>query len=384
MPRSIDDGRVRRNRRSNHVERQGRSPGHDPVLRIGVLELRFGAHEARLAIPRPLPHERQAARTRVSARPALVRLDLPIPRRQLAAQVGDRAAAASRIGQRAAEGHQVREAPGFRLLDVAKRHARAQDPRLASQRQRDERLVDGPLVVQERDLQLLAGDLAPQRLQPGVRLSHRGVGGLGITHRLVNLAEEEIALRGQRGRFSTLGSADGALRRFASDGQAAGPHGEAGEHHLAQRGLARRPLLAEIGERRPAQPLRGRVVTLLEQHERPVEVGDRQPVPVPLLAEDRSRLGESLQRATRLARARGCGADVHEGLPHLVPHVQRLERAARGGREVLPLAIEIQLEVDLRLVEVAGALHHTDSRPARNTHGWRDTARSPARFSPRR
>jgi len=93
-----------------------------------------------------------------------------------------------------AEGDEIGQASGLGLFDVGKRGFLAGCGRPAAEAHPDQGFVDRQLVFEESDLHLIRVQMAPEILQPFMRLQVRLVGGLRRTQRLFDQAQDEICL----------------------------------------------------------------------------------------------------------------------------------------------------------------------------------------------
>src|SRR5882672_5128766 len=110
--------------------------------------------------------------------------------------IGPFTAGAHRRGQRLrAESDEVGEAPGLGLLDVGK--GGFAGPPLPAQAEAHQSLVDRELVLEERDLEVVRLEMAPQVLESRVGPLQRPVRAADISSGLLDLAQDRVGLDAQ-------------------------------------------------------------------------------------------------------------------------------------------------------------------------------------------
>ena len=125
------------------------------------------------------------------------------------------------------------------------------------------------------------------------------------------------------------------------------------EQQLAHGGLRRDPRLREDGEGGVRVAAGLEVPALLMEHESAIGVDEGRPRVVVLSGEHLACLLEEIEGTERLSLSARSDGQNGERLRCLVPQLLLLEACERGCRELYTVVHEIELEKELRLVEVA-------------------------------
>jgi len=89
------------------------------------------------------------------------------------------------------------------------------------------------------------------------------------------------------------------------------------------------------------------------QHERLIEVDERQPDLIPFSREQLARVRKEIERAPRIALMSGGDGQVGDRFRRFIDQPQFLEAGERARRQCVCLVAEVQFQVDLRPIQIA-------------------------------
>src|SRR3989454_1095177 len=230
--------------------RVGRAPpaiGHAGIRRAE-------AHLRKLALKQPQglsDHGRTRDRH-------VLQLDLSIVRVDLLAEAPDLVGQGALDPRRQcarAEGDEIGETAGFRLLDVAERLFLAMARRSQCEADGDQAFIDGEFVLEERDLQILGSQMAAKLLETTARFFKRRIRRLLLALGFSDQPKDEIGLVAENRGLNAFGLLQRGGARALGGSRIAGVELESRKEQLTHGGFTWRRPLGEEFERAQTEAL---------------------------------------------------------------------------------------------------------------------------------
>ena len=225
--------------------------------------------------------------------------------------------------------------------------------RLRGEARRDEALVDVELVFEEGDPERLRLQMVAELFETAGGLLKRLKGPRRFALRLAQQAKHAVCLVGQHRRLGAGQLLERGAARLLRERHIAGLQRQARQQQIAERRLARQQRSARIA----GAPARRAGGARRSARRETARAPRRNPGGRARPGCARSRTGgaresKSAMRTPAIAAARGEREDRHR-LRRFVIHAELFEAFLRLRRELGGLVAQIQLEIDLRSIEIA-------------------------------
>ena len=296
---------------------------------------------------------------------------------QMAHLVAGFAGAARRHVDRAKR-DEIGQAARLRLFDVSECRLRGLVSRPGGQARGDQAFVDVQLIFEERDPERLRLQMVAQMLEAAGGLLERIEGPRRVALRLAHQAEHAVRLIGQHRRLRAGQFVERVAARLFGQRDVARLQRQPRQQEIAKRRLARQQMVLELPPGLLAEQGGAGVTLVAKQRERLVEIEEAEPHLVVLAREQAARAVEQRVRTAAVRAAAGGQRQDRHGLGGFVVHPELFELLQCLRGEFGGLVAQVQLQINLRSIEIAERAVVTDRPADRSARAPRGTAPAPA------